>query len=117
MAKSLRSKVKRSFRAKKRTEGVYAATEAARLHRLNTKIQSRISTRPPKDLNDESPAGDDSEELVAEEQTGPYWFELLGMLEHDQLDSERLQALDTVVRACERRDGMRRVVVVDLPGH
>ncbi|KAI6003840.1 hypothetical protein EDD15DRAFT_2191862 [Pisolithus albus] len=36
MAKSLRSKAKRAFRAKKRTEGVYAATEAARLNRLNT---------------------------------------------------------------------------------
>lgn len=36
MAKSLRSKAKRAFRAKKRTEGVYAAAEAARLNRLNT---------------------------------------------------------------------------------
>ncbi|KAN0139995.1 hypothetical protein V8E53_001891 [Lactarius tabidus] len=40
MAKSTRSKVKRAFRAKKRTEGVYAATEAARLQRLNTKLRA-----------------------------------------------------------------------------
>lgn len=41
MAKSTRSKVKRSFRAKKREEGVYAATEAARLHRLNSKLTAK----------------------------------------------------------------------------
>lgn len=39
MAKSLRSKVKRSFRSKKRETGVYAAAEAARLHRLNSKLR------------------------------------------------------------------------------
>jgi len=39
MAKSTRSKVKRSFRAKKRTEGVYAAVEAARLNRLHQKLK------------------------------------------------------------------------------
>ncbi|KDR83349.1 hypothetical protein GALMADRAFT_634884 [Galerina marginata CBS 339.88] len=38
MAKSLRSKVKRSFRSKKRESGVYAAAEAGRLNRLNTKL-------------------------------------------------------------------------------
>lgn len=38
MAKSTRSKVKRSFRSKKRESGVYAATEAARLQRLNLKL-------------------------------------------------------------------------------
>ncbi|TRM68377.1 hypothetical protein BD626DRAFT_481526 [Schizophyllum amplum] len=42
MAKSLRSKVKRSFRNKKREEGVYAATEAARLQRLNSKLRNTI---------------------------------------------------------------------------
>ncbi|KAF8204953.1 hypothetical protein BJ912DRAFT_15773 [Pholiota molesta] len=38
MAKSLRSKVKRSFRSKKRETGVYAAAAAARLNRLNSKL-------------------------------------------------------------------------------
>ncbi|KJA24498.1 hypothetical protein HYPSUDRAFT_76348 [Hypholoma sublateritium FD-334 SS-4] len=38
MAKSLRSKVKRSFRNKKRETGVYAAASAARLNRLNAKL-------------------------------------------------------------------------------
>lgn len=39
MAKSTRSKVKRAFRAKKREDGVYAAVEAARLHRLHQKLK------------------------------------------------------------------------------
>ncbi|KZP24666.1 hypothetical protein FIBSPDRAFT_856872 [Athelia psychrophila] len=38
MAKSMRSKVKRSHRTKKREDGVYAATEAARLDRLHSKL-------------------------------------------------------------------------------
>ncbi|PFH52682.1 hypothetical protein AMATHDRAFT_139431 [Amanita thiersii Skay4041] len=38
MAKSTRSKVKRAYRHRKRETGVYAAAEAARLHRLNAKL-------------------------------------------------------------------------------
>ncbi|OCH94260.1 hypothetical protein OBBRIDRAFT_723036 [Obba rivulosa] len=58
MAKSTRSKVKRSFRAKKRTEGVYAATEAARLARLHAKL--KVLTAQDKD-------GD----VPIEEESGP----------------------------------------------
>ncbi|KAJ4472270.1 hypothetical protein J3R30DRAFT_1060879 [Lentinula aciculospora] len=43
MAKSLRSKVKRDFRSKKREAGVYAAAEAARLHRLNAQLVAVVS--------------------------------------------------------------------------
>ncbi|KAI0773895.1 hypothetical protein C8Q74DRAFT_792141 [Fomes fomentarius] len=43
MAKSTRSKVKRAFRAKKRQDGVYAVTEAARLQRLNLKLCKVVS--------------------------------------------------------------------------
>ncbi|KAI6047380.1 hypothetical protein EDC04DRAFT_3085964 [Pisolithus marmoratus] len=60
MAKSLRSKVKRAFRAKKRTEGVYAAVEAARLNRLNVKLAGVIS----KQHKEGSEAGDDPDTLV-----------------------------------------------------
>jgi len=38
MAKSMRSKVIRAFRSKKRESGIYAATEAARLNRLNARL-------------------------------------------------------------------------------
>ncbi|PAV20693.1 genomic msy-sf-9 [Pyrrhoderma noxium] len=40
MGKSIRSKSKRSFRAKKREDGVYAAIEAARLQRVSAKLRA-----------------------------------------------------------------------------
>ncbi|KNZ74419.1 hypothetical protein J132_06931 [Termitomyces sp. J132] len=43
MAKSIRSKTKRTFRNKKREDSVYAVTEAARLHRLNSKLTAIVS--------------------------------------------------------------------------
>jgi len=51
MAKSLRSKVKRAFRAKKREGGIYAATHAARLERLHAKINAIVAA--PKPIHDE----------------------------------------------------------------
>ncbi|KAE9399035.1 hypothetical protein BT96DRAFT_1019784 [Gymnopus androsaceus JB14] len=61
MAKSLRSKVKREFRSKKREAGVYAATEAARLHRLNAKLVNVVSKDKDGDevLKDEAAEGED----------------------------------------------------------
>ncbi|KAH9853730.1 hypothetical protein C2E23DRAFT_820323 [Lenzites betulinus] len=47
MAKSLRAKTKRLHRARKRTEGVYAATEAARLHRLHSKLKAVTDSAVP----------------------------------------------------------------------
>ncbi|KAI0650053.1 hypothetical protein C8Q79DRAFT_942130 [Trametes meyenii] len=58
MAKSTRSKVKRSFRAKKRTEGVYAATEAARLHRLHSKLKALTTAEPEEGEEDVDGKGD-----------------------------------------------------------
>lgn len=70
MAKSLRSKSKRSFRAKKRESGNYAAAEAARLNRLNAKLAA------VKDMD--RPAPDDEEEMEAEsEPQGSYDLETL----------------------------------------
>jgi hypothetical protein len=51
MAKSLRSKTKRAFRAKKREDGVYAVAHAARLHRLHAKIDAIVAA--PKPVRDE----------------------------------------------------------------
>lgn len=64
MAKSLRSKTKRAFRAKKRSSGVYAATEAARLNRLNAKLATTIS-EGSKYVGDGD--GEDSEGMVTPE--------------------------------------------------
>ena len=47
MAKSLRSKSKRAFRAKKREDGIYAATHAARLQRLHAKIDAIVAAPKP----------------------------------------------------------------------
>jgi len=72
MAKSLRSKSKRAFRAKKREDGVYAATHAARLQRLHAKIDAIVATPKPvhdKNLEDiENAEGD--EEVQEEEMAG-----------------------------------------------
>ncbi|KAH8106236.1 hypothetical protein BXZ70DRAFT_426096 [Cristinia sonorae] len=73
MAKSTRSKVKRHFRAKKREEGVYAATEAARLHRLSMKLKVLTTTDKDGDVEvTEDAEGDDEreeEEGAGKEQT------------------------------------------------
>jgi hypothetical protein len=116
MAKSIRSKAKRSFRAKKRTEGIYAATEAGRLHRLNSKIRAHISSQLPESLEENS--RDAEEDLIEEAQTGPYWFEILGLFGDDQIDADTMHGLDTLVRLCERQYGMKRVVNLDInEGH
>lgn len=80
MAKSLRSKSKRSFRSKKRESGKYAAAEAARLNRLNAKLAA------VKEKDRSSVAPLDTEDMVeaAEDQQGSYdseaLFACLGLL-------------------------------------
>ncbi|THV03313.1 hypothetical protein K435DRAFT_774996 [Dendrothele bispora CBS 962.96] len=67
MAKSLRSKVKRDFRSKKREAGVYAATEAARLARLNAKLLSTVS----KDKKEFAEKEEEDESAMPVEETSP----------------------------------------------
>jgi hypothetical protein len=82
MAKSTRSKVKRAFRAKKRTEGVYAATEAARLQRLNAKLVAMGTNDDliTEKVSDEDLNGDET-------MNGKRWFAFLGPLDADALGS------------------------------
>jgi hypothetical protein len=88
MAKSTRSKVKRAFRAKKRTEGVYAATEAARLQRLNTKLRALTTTGVDDDDDDEGQEPRNSKEEEGEDQdqdarmSGLCWFAAFGLIDH-----------------------------------
>ena len=87
MAKSTRSKVKRAFRAKKRTEGVYAATEAARLQRLNAKLRALTTDG----VDDEgqgtgNPKEEEEKEVEDEGQDvrmpGSCWFAAFGLMDH-----------------------------------
>jgi len=66
MAKSLRSKVKRAFRAKKREAGIYAATHVARLERLHAKVNAIVAA--PKPIHDE--VLEDVEEVQEEDIAG-----------------------------------------------
>ena len=80
MAKSLRSKSKRSFRSKKRESGKYAAAEAARLNRVHAKLAAVKDTDRPI-----AQTPDAAEEMVEEDQPqGSYdseaFFAYLGLL-------------------------------------
>ncbi|KAK0498550.1 hypothetical protein EDD18DRAFT_1158156 [Armillaria luteobubalina] len=67
MAKSLRSKTKRDFRSKKREDGIYAATEAARLHRLNAKLMAVISKDKDGDIPLEDAEGEVEDSTVPQD--------------------------------------------------
>lgn len=83
MAKSTRSKVKRSFRSKKRESGVYAATEAARLQRLNTKLQLTIQ-------DDQGGETDVDPIEATADNPGWSWFVQLGMLDSSDVTLDNL---------------------------
>ena len=98
MAKSTRSKVKRHFRAKKREQGVYAATEDARLHRLNMKLKALITTDEGGDEGAQMPedgAEGEKGEWVDESPAGwsPFWFAALGLVDPDDITAERMGQL------------------------
>ena len=82
MAKSLRSKVKRSFRSKKRETGVYAAADAARLNRLNSKLvkTTKGETEPSE------PVGED-------DIPGWCWFATFGLLDPNDITLDSLHDL------------------------
>lgn len=103
MAKSIRSKAKRSFRAKKREDGVYAATEAARLQRLTTKLAVITS----KDADEEVP------QIGKEDMPGWCWFVTLGVLDPDDITTESMAALihaDTGLKGRGREEHSRAEV-------
>ena len=89
MAKSTRSKVKRSFRAKKREEGVYAANEAARLQRLSAKLAAVRDA--------EKPEVDEEEEDIKEASTGWCWFTFFGLLDPDTICTESMEIFQSVL--------------------
>ena len=90
MAKSLRSKVKRSFRSQKRESGVYAATEAARLNRLNAKLVAIAS----RNQNEVAMAEDQEQtSLQTAALPGWCWFALFGLLDANDITVEAFDAM------------------------
>ncbi|KAG7448993.1 uncharacterized protein BT62DRAFT_917667 [Guyanagaster necrorhizus] len=101
MAKSLRSKSKRNFRSKKREDGIYAATEAARLHRLNAKLMAVVS----KDNDGDVPLADAEGEV--EDSTGwsSPWLATFGLLDAMDITADTMHSLQhgSAVRLPRRR--------------
>lgn len=73
MAKSTRSKVKRHFRAKKREEGVYAATEAARLQRLNLKLRTLTTSKVQQETEEDEMPVEREYEGERQDEPGAGW--------------------------------------------
>jgi len=81
MAKSLRSKTKRTFRRVKRESGVFATADAARLQRLSSKLRSKIGTDKDGDVSLEA---EEVEEIV-EDEKGWLAFAIFGLLDPEDL--------------------------------
>lgn len=98
MAKSIRSKTKRAFRAKKREEGVYAASAAARLNRLNSKLLSVTKKDADGDV--------ELEDVEEQEQDVPgwCWFATFGLLDPNDITLDGLESLATGRRSSGLRD-------------
>ncbi len=90
MAKSTRSKVKRAFRAKKRTEGVFAAADAARLQRLHAKLHALTTTAVARE--EEKGEGEEDKEQDVD-MPGSCWFAALGLLDHQDINPALMQSL------------------------
>ena len=94
MAKSTRSKIKRQWRAKKRDDSVYAATEAARLHRLSQKLKIITQTDVEGDFEvEDATQGDEEVANTQDEMQGRYWAHALGLLDQESITPERMEIL------------------------
>ncbi|KAF8592547.1 hypothetical protein K439DRAFT_1324399 [Ramaria rubella] len=87
MAKSLRSKTKRAFRKVKRESGVFATADAARMHRLSSKLRAKLGT----DGHDD--------DVLEEKETEEGWCM--------ELDSSAPKKISTSGRRLSRRDAWR----------
>jgi len=83
MAKSTRSKVKRSFRKAKRDDSIFAITHAARLGRLSQKLAA--IARPTAALNTLEQSEETIEEETAEDPEGWHFYALFGLVDPDAI--------------------------------
>ncbi|KAF5393983.1 hypothetical protein D9757_000206 [Collybiopsis confluens] len=93
MAKSLRSKVKREFRSKKREAGVYAAAEAGRLHRLNAKLLTVAS----KDNGGDEVLNDEPTETI--DTSGSLWLTAFSLMDPDNITADSMSWLAHAMHA------------------
>lgn len=100
MAKSMRSKSKRAFRSKKRETGVYAATEAARLHRLNSKLVATVTKDKDGDISLEDAKGDDT--------LGWFPLPIFGLLDQNDITVDSMDKLSQC--SLERSNGEHHFV-------
>jgi hypothetical protein len=98
MAKSTRSKTKRSFRRVKREDTIYAVTHAQRLERLSKKLAGIAQTDKTSTENDEDVIQDEAG-LDMNEQGWPM-FALLGLVDADGISAF---GLEDGMRARKRR--------------
>jgi hypothetical protein len=89
MAKSTRSKVKRAFRSKKRTQGVFAAADAARLQRLNAKLHALTAATVAEE--EEGEEGEKEQQDV--DLPGSCWFAAFGLLDPQDINPTLMQSL------------------------
>lgn len=75
----MRSKVKRSHRTKKREDGVYAATEAARLDRLHSKLVAVKDAR-----KEDAERGEDEMDV-------PGWLQIIGLMDQGDITVENME--------------------------
>ena len=83
MAKSARSKVKRSFRKAKRDDSVFAVAHAARLQRLSQKLTT--IARPTPALKTLAQVEETTEEELVEEPEGWQFYALFGLVDPDAI--------------------------------
>jgi hypothetical protein len=94
MAKSTRSKVKRAFRSKKRTQGVFAVADAARLQRLNAKLHALTNAAAAAEEEEEEEGGEEGEKEQQDvDLPGSCWFAAFGLLNHQDINPTLMQSL------------------------
>ncbi len=88
MAKSTRSKVKRSFRKAKRDDSIFAITHAARLGRLSQKLAA--IAQPTAALNTLEQGEETREEETVEEPEGWHFYALFGLVDPDTISVDTM---------------------------
>ena len=96
MAKSMRSKIKRRFRAIKR-QSVFAPIEAARTQRLATKQSQTTGLHPTNSSLIKSEQSPPESASIADLSSGSLCYETLGLIDPEIIDSMNIKGLMSVM--------------------